>query len=202
LPSNNYDLAADWGRSQNDQRHRFQANININMPWNMSLRLNPSASSGRPYNITTGRDDNGDTTINDRPAGVARNSGNGPANYNINLNFSKTFALTRQEPVDAAAQAANSFVEPQRGGGFPGGGFPGGGFPGGGGQGGQRGPGGQQRPGVINGPRMTFSIQVSNLFNHPNQQIQSGVLTSPYFGLITGNQPRSISLSLNFQELF
>jgi hypothetical protein len=201
LPSNNYDLAADWGRSQNDQRHRFQANININMPWNISFRLNPSASSGRPYNITTGRDDNGDTTINDRPQGLARNSGNGPSNYNINLNFSKTFALRPQQSSQPAASAANSFVEPQRGGG---------GFPGGGGQGGrpqgqgdrnQGGPGGQ-RPGQITGPRMTFNIQVSNLFNRPNQQVQSGVLTSPYFGLITGNQPRTVSLSVNFQELF
>ena len=31
-------------------------------------------SSGQPLNVTTGRDDNGDTIFNDRPAGVARNS--------------------------------------------------------------------------------------------------------------------------------
>ena len=31
-------------------------------------------SSGQPLNVTTGRDDNGDTIFNDRPAGVGRNS--------------------------------------------------------------------------------------------------------------------------------
>jgi hypothetical protein len=33
--------------------------------------------SALPYNITTGRDDNGDTISNDRPAGVTRNTGRG-----------------------------------------------------------------------------------------------------------------------------
>ena len=32
-------------------------------------------SSGQPLNVTTGRDDNGDTIFNDRPAGYGRNSG-------------------------------------------------------------------------------------------------------------------------------
>ena len=31
--------------------------------------------SALPYNVTTGRDDNGDTVSNDRPAGVTRNIG-------------------------------------------------------------------------------------------------------------------------------
>src|SRR5262249_5614890 len=40
------------------------------------FRLTPMivASSGGPFNITTGSDDNGDTVINDRPAGIHRNS--------------------------------------------------------------------------------------------------------------------------------
>ena len=29
-------------------------------------------TTGRPYNITTGRDENGDTVSNDRPAGITR----------------------------------------------------------------------------------------------------------------------------------
>ena len=32
------------------------------------------AGSGSPFNITTGTDDNRDTTFNDRPAGIDRNS--------------------------------------------------------------------------------------------------------------------------------
>jgi hypothetical protein len=49
---------------------------------------------------------------------------------------------------------------------------------------------------------MTFSLQVNNLLNHPQQNIQSGVVTSPYFGRLTGSGPRTISLSLQFQNLF
>ena len=120
-PSNSYDLASDWGRSNNDQRHRLQANLQLSyQPWGFQMRVNPTWSSGRPYNITTGRDDNGDGTINDRPAGVRRNSGNGPSNYNLNVTFSKTFSLTRRKA--AAVEAQNIPGQPgPNGQGFPGG---------------------------------------------------------------------------------
>jgi hypothetical protein len=49
---------------------------------------------------------------------------------------------------------------------------------------------------------MTFSLQVNNLLNHSQRNIQSGVVTSPYFGKLTGSGPRTISLSLQFQNLF
>ena len=127
-PSNNYDLASDWGRSPQDTRHRVQTGINLRMPWNVNSMIFIQANSSRPFNITTGRDDNGDTVTNDRPAGVARNAGVGPSSYNLNLNFSKTFSLRRPEASNgnAASTAGNSFVPPQ-GGQRGGGGFPGGG---------------------------------------------------------------------------
>jgi hypothetical protein len=246
-PSNSYDLAADWGRSNNDQRHRVVGNVLVNyQPWRVQLRLNPTWSTGRPYNITTGRDDNGDGTVNDRPTGIKRNSGTGPANSNLNVTLSKTFSLRRQRVprVGGAQQGApgdfppGNFPIPPGGnfppfpppGGFPPGGFPpggpgnspgGGGFPGGPGGGGFPGggpppggfPGGggggfagavppqQPRPNT-SGPQMTFSLQVNNLLNHSQRNIQSGVVTSPYFGKLTGSGPRTISLSLQFQNLF
>src|SRR6185503_3161470 len=90
-------------------------------------------------------------------------------------------------------------------GGFPGGpgggGFPGGGFPGGPGGGGFGGPAQQPRTNTT-GPQVTFSFQVNNFLNHPQQNIQSGVVTSPYFGKLTGSGPRTIAQSLQFQNLF
>ena len=48
--------------------------LNTSLPKNIRLGLSGTARGGTPYNITTGRDDNGDTVFNDRPAGVGRNS--------------------------------------------------------------------------------------------------------------------------------
>jgi hypothetical protein len=53
----------------------------VNFPIYRRLTAGTSirVQSALPYNITTGRDDNGDTISNDRPAGVTRNSGRGTA---------------------------------------------------------------------------------------------------------------------------
>ncbi|MDT7540893.1 MAG: hypothetical protein QOE33_797 [Acidobacteriota bacterium] len=68
FPSNNYDLTGEYGRSSFDIRQNLTLGGSFDVPW--GLRLNPFvlASTGRPFNITTGLDNNGDTTFNDRPA--------------------------------------------------------------------------------------------------------------------------------------
>ena len=50
-------------------RHRFTFAGTINLPW-WQLSLNPFivASSGRPFNITTGQDTNGDRLFTERPS--------------------------------------------------------------------------------------------------------------------------------------
>ena len=63
-----------------------------------------NARSGRFYTITTGRDDNRDGVINDRPPGGGKNTEIGPNYFDVSFNFSKAFELNR------AAGAA-----PQRG---------------------------------------------------------------------------------------
>jgi hypothetical protein len=75
FPSDNYDLSGEYGRASNDIRHRFNLFGNFESPW-WGLRFNPfiSAFSGRPFNITTGLDNNGDTTFNDRPSLVSANT--------------------------------------------------------------------------------------------------------------------------------
>jgi hypothetical protein len=68
FPANNFDLSDEFGRASGDVRHRFVLGGSVEAPW--GLRLNPfvTAFSGRPFNITTGLDNNGDTQFNDRPA--------------------------------------------------------------------------------------------------------------------------------------
>ncbi|PYQ86215.1 MAG: hypothetical protein DMG03_07570 [Acidobacteria bacterium] len=60
-----------------------------------------SVTSGRPYDITTGLDDNNDTLANDRPAGVTRNTGRGPGFAQLDLRLIKSIAVVH---VDDAAQ--------------------------------------------------------------------------------------------------
>ena len=72
LPANGDDLTTEWGPSQ--PRHRTQASINMQPFTNVSLSVNARHQTGSPYNVTTGRDDNGDGVFNDRPSGTSRNS--------------------------------------------------------------------------------------------------------------------------------
>jgi len=68
LPANPYDLSTEYGRASGDIRHRFVIFGNIRAPWGISLNPFVTMQSGRPFNITLGRDINGDTLNTERPA--------------------------------------------------------------------------------------------------------------------------------------
>lgn len=120
LPANQYDLSSEWGRSMMDIRHRVVMGGNINAPWGVTLNPFVMYRSGMPFNITTGRDNNGDTVFTDRPAfateltrpgvvqtawgafdpnplpGMAiipRNFGEGPSQFTVNLRLSRTWSF-------------------------------------------------------------------------------------------------------------
>ena len=121
FPANQYDLRGEYGRSSIDVRHRFTLGGSISgLPW--KIRLNPLiiANSGRPFNITTGRDSNGDTLFTERPAFatdpskpgvittrfgtfdqnptadqliIPRNFATGPGFFTVTLRISRTFGF-------------------------------------------------------------------------------------------------------------
>ena len=194
LPANSYDLSSEWGPSSDNQRNHFSFGLNGRLPWDISVNTMVRSNSGRPYNITTGFDDNGDTITNDRPFGIGHNTGVGPGLFDTNLNFSKTIALRREEKIEVAGPAGG----PRPGltgrpGGF-GGGRPGGFGGGRGGIGGGR-PGGNQ----AFGPTATVFVNVQNLLNHTNFANYSGVMTSPFFGLPNAAlSARQIELGVRF----
>jgi hypothetical protein len=74
LPANSYDLHAEWGPALTDRRNFLNVVGRLSLPHGFSLTPFLLASSGGPFNIMTGLDDNFDTVINDRPAGINRNS--------------------------------------------------------------------------------------------------------------------------------
>src|SRR5713226_4065502 len=68
LPADNFDLRGERGRADFDQRHRFNLAGVLKLPHGFGFGLVASVSSGIPYNITTGFDNNHDTVANDRPS--------------------------------------------------------------------------------------------------------------------------------------
>ncbi|HKC63268.1 MAG TPA: hypothetical protein VKB86_06500, partial [Pyrinomonadaceae bacterium] len=68
FPVNSYDLRSEYGRSDLDIRHRFLMSGVFSFKHGFSLNPFILAASGRPFNITTGRDANGDTLFTERPS--------------------------------------------------------------------------------------------------------------------------------------
>lgn len=192
------DIEAEYGRSSGDVRHRLMAGGNIEAPWGIRIGPMLTLSTGRPYNITTGRDTNLDTVFSDRPsfgtadqAGVIeteygplnplgtgviipRNYGEGPSFASFSLRLSKTIPFKRSRSAT-----------PQ--GGRPGGGDHGGGGPpmgmGGGGDHGPGGGMGGMRGG--GGPGLTVTVNVSNVLNRRNDGTPVGNLSSTRFSQST-----------------
>jgi hypothetical protein len=63
-----YDFVTEYGRASGDIRHRFVMTGSFRAPWGISLNPFIIVQSGRPFNITLGRDLNNDTINNERPA--------------------------------------------------------------------------------------------------------------------------------------
>lgn len=93
LPADNNDLTREWARADFDERHRFNLLGVIEASDWFSLGMTLSLTSGRPYSLTTGRDDNRDSVPSDRPPAVRRNSLHGPGAATLDLRWSKEFLL-------------------------------------------------------------------------------------------------------------
>jgi hypothetical protein len=192
----------------------------------LKIQLSPFilASSGLPFNITTGGDYLNDGILNARPSlasgpgpGIVatpygylnpnpqpgqpllpRNYGNGPDTFSVNLRLSRTwgFGTTKFAGSSGGARASAGGGGPRGGGGF-------GGF--GGGRGGGFGGGTTEHR-----YNLTLSISARNMFNHVNYAPPVGVMGSPFFlqsttisgGFAAEQTPtdnRRIDLQLRFQ---
>jgi hypothetical protein len=167
LPANSYDLAAERGPALNDARHRFMSIFNTPLVGRFRLATSLRVQSALPYNITTGRDDNGDTVSNDRPSGVTRNSGRGSAQVDLGARLSWSIGFGVRPPGGIQGPQ----VRVVRGDNAdPLGGMAGGGD-------------------VNKRYSVELYAQSYNLVNHTNAVNFSGVLTSPFFGQATSAAP-------------
>ncbi len=120
-PIDPFDLEKDWGRSDDDQRHRLVLHAAVNTPrspgttfWSrlghgFQLSGMLQAYSALPLNITSGV-----TTVQGtagRPivdgAFIPRNAGTGPDFLTINLRLSRTFPLGGRSRLEAQGEVFN-----------------------------------------------------------------------------------------------
>src|SRR5713226_4619972 len=133
FPGDSYNLSNEFGRSSFDVRHRLTLTGSIDTRWGISFFPLVIASTGTPFNITTGSDNNLDSLFTDRPAFatdlsrasvrqarfgnfdlaplpgakiIPRNFGDGPGYFSINLRMAKTFGFGSQSRPPARANAA------------------------------------------------------------------------------------------------
>lgn len=193
--SNSYDIRQDYGRDSSDTRQQIFAGGSLNLPYGIAMNPFVSARSGRPFDITTGTDLNGDTIYNDRPAfatdlsrpSVVRtaygnfdtdplpsqtmipyNYGHGPALAWVDLQISEGLHVGPRPAAKTAAQATGARA----------------------GAGPARRP---ERPWML-----TFSVEAQNLFNHTNPGQPVGAISAQNVGgnLVPGKlfgQPLSVA---------
>jgi hypothetical protein len=63
-------LDTEWGRGPADNPYRVNVTMTSTQLRNLAVAFSINASDGYPYMLMTGRDDNGDGLLNDRPPGV------------------------------------------------------------------------------------------------------------------------------------
>jgi hypothetical protein len=116
-PQDNFDVLADKGPSDNDQQHRLVVSGTVGgVPGSAIGRAMggfqvgyvASYATGVPFNPVTGTDRNNDTTVNDRPVGMGRNSARQPSTSSFDCRISRAFLAGRHK-IEVIAEAFNLF---------------------------------------------------------------------------------------------
>jgi hypothetical protein len=185
FPANPYDVKADYGAISWDIRTNGALGINYNGPWGVTFNSFIRLASANKFNITLGRDLNGDAVFTDRPAFATDLSkpgvivtpfgafdtnpdpgtpiippyiGPGSTLFFINLRASKTINFgTIGGPANKPGADVKRFS-------------------------------------------LTFTTNIQNLLNHTNAGPVIGNLSSPLFGLtnVSATTPRRIYFQILF----
>lgn len=178
VPANGDNLDTEWGPAMGDVRHRAGASFSLRPTPNLSVSMNVRAQSGSPYNVTTGRDDNGDGLFNDRPAGVKRNSARTAAQWDLGGRISYAWGFGTRGQTSGGGGTQTVMIG------------------GGGGGGMAAGFGGGAADKRF---RIELYLSAQNLLNRANYVGYSGVITSPFFGQPTNvMNPRKLQMGLRF----
>jgi hypothetical protein len=107
---------SERGDSLLDQRHRAVISGWWRLPQRFIFGGETTLASGRPYNITTGVDNNGDGANTDRPVIngtiIGRNTGRGTPVYEVSSFIEREFSVTEKLQLFFRAEAFNLFNHP------------------------------------------------------------------------------------------
>jgi len=183
-PFDAYDFSNEFARGPYSALNFFYSGGSYPAPGGVSLNLFLIGSSGYPFNITTGRDTNGDTFFSERPAfatdlnkpGVVvtplgafdptpapgqtiipRNFGRGPGSVSVNLSVGKSIKFGKAiEPKTPPPGAPRTTSA----------------------AGDQKPP---PKPPVQRPYAVAFSLNANNVLNRTNKGIPVGNMSSPFF---------------------
>ncbi len=79
------------------------------LPWKIQASAYALVASGLPVNATTGVDNNGDSTVVDRPAGFGRNVFRGPRHVNFDFSLMRPIIFSERTRLELRADAFNLF---------------------------------------------------------------------------------------------
>jgi len=206
FPANSYNATSEYSRVGFIPSFNFFTGGSIILP-KLKLTLNPFIviSSGRPFNIVTGRDTNGDGLFTERPAFataqtdpadlkhtkfgdfdlnpapgqalIPRNYGMGPSFFSVNLGISRAISFGEMPAAANVAPAPAPANKPAPADAAKV-------------DAGKSAAATQAKPN--GGPKpekrytLTFSVNIQNLLNRTNLNQPVGNLSSPQFGLSTG----------------
>jgi hypothetical protein len=184
LPANSHDLTGEWGPATGVPSFMASTMLSTSIWKNIRMSLSATMQGGSPYNVTTGRDDNGDTVFNDRPEGVRRNSARAKGTWDVGARVSYAFGFGQRETAAGGGSHGPVTIVQRVGGG--------------GADGLMSALGGAS--GAENKRlRIELFASAQNLFNHTNAVGYSGVMTSPFFGQPTAALPgRRVELGARF----
>jgi hypothetical protein len=179
VPSDPTNPAADWGAASSDVRHRVSGMASVMLPRGFRVMTMTALSSAPPYNITTGFDDNHDTAINDRPAGVGRNSGRGAGQFDVTARVGYTIGFGKAPgPATAPPNIRRLTSDAQRD---------------------PLGAIGSAMGVQAHRYRLELFVQTYNVLNRVNRIGFRGVMTSPFYGQPTAAMPpRRIEVGTRF----
>jgi hypothetical protein len=180
--SNSYDIHQDYGRAPWDRHKAIFSGLDANLKHGLSASGFLAARGGRPFNIATGSDNNGDTIFNDRPSFASAADIATDPSHIVNTNFGNFHTMpTASEapiPINYGHSAAFFSLQLQLSetikfgpriadpdaGPLP-----------------LAEPG---KPAPKPDPRyaLVFSVEGQNVTNTVSPDTRIGVLTSPYFG--------------------
>jgi len=94
--SNQFDPHADWGPSANDRRHTLVMNGSYELPYGFQVSgIFNGGSSFVILGTRVSEDLNGDGVVNDRPAGIGRNSYRSDPTAKFDMRLTKVFQVGR-----------------------------------------------------------------------------------------------------------